>query len=737
MFQILLNIHIISIAVLFAESAYVFVKMKTDLQKYLFLTCLGTLISNIGYLVEMTAQSYETYLRGLQVSYVGKVWIPFSLLVFILKISKAKVNKYVLLALACVHATVAVLVATTQMHTIYYSALEYRTENVMFPYIHTTGGIAHKLYDMILMGYIFVGLTRMIWYTCCTKNKSARKRLFIILLAVLANVLGYLFNLMKLTGQYDCTTFGYAVAAIFMAIAIYRYNLLDTLQFVKDFAIDELSEAIFAVDIAGKIEYYNKPALMLLEKFGGTMDEALERVNCHVQNNTPLELNDRIYTPNVKELVKSGASYGKVYALVDDTEHYRYLGELKKQKDISEQVSASKSRFLSVVSHEIRTPMNAIVGMTDLMLREPEQLSGRQQQYLRNIKHSGESLVMIVNDILDQSKIEAGKMELVIEDYELRPMVDDVKFIIENRIGTKPIELIIEIADNLPRFLSGDSLRIRQILINLMNNAVKFTEEGYIKLNIRPIGEAKDGKQRIRFGVSDSGQGIKASDLYKLGEAFTQVDSKTNHFKEGTGLGLSISSDFIQMMGGTLQITSIYGKGSEFFFEICQGESSGIANDNDSGVSKQAWQEDENFTTQDTRVLVVDDSEVNLMIAKEMLTPLNMVVDTVDSGKKAIELITTNRYDLVLMDYMMPYMDGVETTKRIRELAQKYVNDRTMQAYLNDIPIIALTFDYSTDTKELFVKAGINDFTDKPIIMKKIKKILLKWLPEDKICPEK
>ena len=237
--------------------------------------------------------------------------------------------------------------------------------------------------------------------------------------------------------------------------------------------------------------------------------------------------------------------------------------QIEKEKQKADEANAAKSSFLSHMSHEIRTPMNAIVGMTEILLRTD--MSEEQKGYLNNIKSSGTALVSIINDILDISKIEAGKMELVEDVYDFKAMLNDIHLIIQNRIGEKNIELIYDIDKNLPHRLYGDDVRIRQIIINLLNNAVKFTEKGYIKLMI--CTEAKSEEDiRLRISVSDTGQGIKKEDIQKLFHAFEQVDTKVNKGKEGTGLGLSISSELIQMMDGKLEVKSEYGKGSEFFF---------------------------------------------------------------------------------------------------------------------------------------------------------------------------
>lgn len=235
--------------------------------------------------------------------------------------------------------------------------------------------------------------------------------------------------------------------------------------------------------------------------------------------------------------------------------------------------------------------------------------------------------------------------------------------------------------------------------------------------------------------MRDSGQGIRPEDLHKLGNAFTQVDTKKNHSKEGTGLGLSISRDFISMMGGQLCVQSEYGKGSEFYFSIWQGVASGIEVTSASGVSKQAWQEEEQFTAPGARILIVDDTPLNLMITEELLAPIGMTVDTASSGEKAIELVGKNEYHAIFMDYMMPYMDGVEATTKIRAMAVGQTNESRAD-YFRSVPIIALSGDDSELTKEKFLRAGIDDFTEKPVEIKRLKKLLIKWLPKKLIVPD-
>ena len=388
------------------------------------------------------------------------------------------------------------------------------------------------------------------------------------------------------------------------------------------------------------------------------------------------------------------------------------LSEKKKQQAIT--AKEAEERFLANMSHEIRTPMNAIVGMTEILLRG--NLTEEQKEYLENIKSSGNALVSIINDILDISKIEAGKMELVEDVYATRQMMSDIEKIIRTRIGDKPIELLCDIDPNLPDRLYGDGLRIRQIIINLANNAVKFTDEGHIKITMHAQPE-EEGRIPVFVSVEDTGQGIKKEDIKRLFGAFQQVDALKNKGKEGTGLGLTISAQLVEMMGGKLEVTSEYGKGSEFFFTIYQEPVS------EDMVWKQEAEDDiMNFTASKARILLVDDNEINRKVALGLLEPLQMQIDTAMNGKNALEMIGQKKYDLVFMDHMMPVMDGVEATKQLRKMEGEYYQK---------LPVIALTANAMKEAQNLFSEAGMNGFVAKPIVMKEICRVIREWLPEE------
>lgn len=385
--------------------------------------------------------------------------------------------------------------------------------------------------------------------------------------------------------------------------------------------------------------------------------------------------------------------------------------EYERQK--ADAANKSKSVFLSHMSHEIRTPMNSVIGMADVLLRT--KLDDEQREYLKHIKVSGNALLSIINDILDLSKIEAGKMELVERVYDVYSELDNIKVIIENRIGEKPIKLVFDIDDKLPQILYGDDIRVRQVIINLLNNAVKFTDEGSISLVIKVVAINQD-RIKLKVSVNDTGIGIREDELHKLFDAFEQVDKEKNIGKEGTGLGLSISSQLIELMGGKLGVKSEYGKGSSFYFVI---EQIIVPIEEYEQIEKEGHIPQ--FVASKARILIVDDNVMNLKVAEMLLEPLGMQIDVAESGMVALNMIKENRYDLIFMDHMMPIMDGMETTRRIRRLPEEY--------YAN-VPIIALTANAMVDVQSAYFEAGMNDVLIKPIDMDMLARMLLKWLPD-------
>jgi signal transduction histidine kinase/FixJ family two-component response regulator len=378
--------------------------------------------------------------------------------------------------------------------------------------------------------------------------------------------------------------------------------------------------------------------------------------------------------------------------------------------------SKAKGNFLANMSHEIRTPMNAITGMAELALRED--MAPKVREHVSTIKQASTNLLSIINDILDFSKIESGKLEIIPVNYYISSLANDVANIVRMKILDSGVQFTVDIDGKIPNVLYGDEVRIRQVLLNILGNAVKFTKKGSISFTIN--GKIiSDDKISLIISITDTGKGIKEEDIKKLFSDFVQVDTTANKGIEGTGLGLSITKSLVKAMGGDIDVASKYGEGSTFTItlpqEIRSNEPVADLNLNEINTDKKLVIR---FNAPNAKILVVDDVQTNLKVAEGLLAPYRMQLDLCQSGAEAIEAVKSNNYDLVFMDHMMPEMDGIEATKYIREFS--------------DVPVIAFTANAISGTREMFMENSFNDFLSKPIDVIKLNAVLEKWIPKEK-----
>ena len=840
MIAFFITVQIVGIVVLFGEIIYLVYQRPSKQQIRLLLLMIALLVDFVGYMFEMQAITPQQSLQALKFTYLGRPISVLTLFLFVMEYCKVKLPKWLPFTLASLHIISIFFVLTCDRHSLYYSSIEYTTDG-FFPHLIPEPGPVCLIYYCSAAIYVVIMVIACIRRYIQQINETERRRILAFFSIIGIMLIGWAGNLFNWFGGYDSTLVASLISVIILSSHLYRDKVLDTLSMAQVQAIDELSDGLVVLDHDNTMLYHNKKAgeLYPLDN-SGSLPSIIEELDGCILEKRNIERDNRIYEVSSRLLTKQNVYFGKMYVFNDITESFHHAKNAKEQAEImkglkerAEAANQAKSTFVSNITHEIRTPMNAIVGMTEILLRED--LSEQNRGYLVNIKNSGNALLNIVNDILDFSKMESGKMELVEDEYEPMAILNDLSMIFLTRIGDKDMEILYDIDEKMPRKLFGDGLRIRQVIINIVNNAIKFTERGFVKLQIR-VGAVTGDNMELLVSVKDTGQGIKEEDMDKLFGSFQQVDSKRNRGKEGTGLGLSISKQLVEMMGGSIGVRSTYGEGSEFYFNIIQKvvdehpaaeihdkeaqkhlKVSGyfskkylwdalgdlckkyeitctpyedwsksreqldaffmdipaydkLAGDMDNystqmgeiyilrnplleecnaagvtAIDKPLYslnfcriinheslymgpvtEDYMNFTAPEASILVVDDNEINLEVTEGLLEPLEMQIDLADSGKRALQMIEKKKYHLIFMDHMMPVMDGIETTERIRQLSDEHYQT---------VPIIALTANALMDAREQFAKAGMNDFVAKPIEMKEICKCLKKWLPEELIAP--
>ncbi len=513
-------------------------------------------------------------------------------------------------------------------------------------------------------------------------------------------------------------------------LAIFRHGLLQAAPVARETLFDHLDEPILVFDTNRELADCNRAARELLSRRGagiGELGDVLLTRFPVLRQALDAPVDDividgldgrRHWRVRSMPLTRGPLAVGTLVQLHDVSSIKRVEEELRRAREAAEAANRTKSAFLANTSHEIRTPMNAIIGFNDLVL--DSELSGEQRTYLEIVKESSETLLAILDDILDSSKIEAGKMELEDADFDIRRVVDAAVRSLSLTAEAKGISLMCEVDPNVPRFVKGDALRLKQVLINLAGNAVKFTPQGSVRLAIEADASrraAAEGEIQvpILFQVIDTGIGISEDQQKNIFLSFTQADSSITRKFGGTGLGLTISRELVRLMGGELKVESSPGRGSRFFFslDLKRGQET-------PAQPREVPGKGQIGSGPALRVLVVEDTDVTRTLTVRMLENLGHHVELAKNGREALHFLEKESFDLVFMDDRMPIMDGCETVRAIR---------RETSAVLNrDLPIVALTASVSISDRERCLAAGMNGFVTKPLRSHQLAAVLEKFV---------
>lgn len=707
----------------------VFKKMKKRAHYYLFVNCIALILYSVGSLLMFFVSTEEAYFISFSFSWAGKIGVVISLLFFCISYFECKLP----VAISAIESGIAVItyaaIITTKKTGLFVKGFHLVKEGdlTIAEYVHGPWYVVWSMTIIAVIGTCFFMLLKALLRE---KVLQKRKQYIVILIALLIELaVGFLTKL-PIGRYYDFNQLGFSLCVILVLVATFRNDFMDTESVAKDYVIDELSAGVIAMGTNGTVAYYNRQALQIFPEIVKDEPGVIAQIEASIETGEPITVEDKIYHFEQRKLVHKSYDDSKLYVMIDSTKQYQHLKEVEQERQKADEANRAKTEFLVRMSHEIRTPMNAVLGMNEMILRESTESTIKE--YAMDIQTAGHTLLTIINDILDLNKIESGKMEIVPVTYDISNMVYDISNMIRFRAEDKNLSFSISVSKDIPTKLHGDDVKIRQVLVNLLTNAVKYTPSGHVwfRVGLKQGVEGTSGENAIlHFEVEDTGIGIKEEDRSKLFSSFERIEVERNRNIEGTGLGMAITMRLLSLMDSELKVESEYGKGSVFSFDLKQKvvEETPIS-DYENKIAEfkeKTYTQGDSFIAPDAQVLIVDDSIINRKVFTSLLKKTQMRITEAENGYKAIELATAQHFDLIFMDHMMPGMDGIEAMEKI-----KAVKDGPCA----NTPVIVLTANAIGGSKEKYLEAGFDGYLSKPIVTEELTGILAKHLKsaEDK-----
>ena len=725
----IITVHGMGVLVCFVMILLVGMARPSVQQKILLVGTICTFLDMTGYFLELQSVSEEAARLSIKVEYIGTTMGLLSFLYFSCLYSTHLGDWHVRLIkrfYAVNHLFILVVVFTIDSNTIFYRKVERVVRNGYYLWSIDPGPVYYWWFiTTMVLGFL---ITFIVLQSALEHRGEKRPELFLLCLASLLPICLWFLRMAGVFGYYDPYPMSMMITECFLVFIMYKYRLFDTVKTAKDRVIDNIREGILVTDHNGEVIYLNREISRIFPEVDWKNRRMVEeRVFRFLEDHRDgfMTLKNQYYQWKSGEILDDNRRRaGVLYRISDITEGHLYTRQLISLKEEAERANAAKSIFLAHMSHEIRTPINAVLGMNEMILRES--CSDTIKDYARNIQNAGKILLSIINDILDLSKIESGQMEIVEKDYHLGKMLIDIENMVTMRAEENSLALHIQANPMLPEALHGDEQRIKQCIINFLTNSLKYTREGQVTLQVDFTDKDKDTID-LRITVTDTGIGIEEDKLAILFEPFVRLDRSKNEHIEGTGLGLSITKKLIDRMEGCLSVESVYGRGSVFSFTLPQKVAGpDLLGDYKEKLRRVAERKSarEEFTAPEARILAVDDNRVNITVARGLLRRLKVQFDSATSGQECLDKFAKNDYDIILLDHMMPVMDGVQTLHRMQE------TERFRQ---NAPAVIAMTANAVIGAREKYLEEGFTDYLSKPIDHKSLEEMIRAYLPEEMI----
>ena len=697
-------------------------------QKLLIIIMCSSLVQNVGYLLELTATALEAALAAITVENVGSAFVPICYCWFLYLYCYMKPPKILLRTLAAV-SFFALPTVFFNWQGLFYREVRWVAEADGFYHVDITYG---PLYVVFLLSRVIIPYTLCIYVLVRAvserSDRQVNRQYWTILAISTLPVIMLAAYVLKLVKVFDFTPVTLTISMALVVIVIWSRRNYDFRHLAAEKILEGMGDGVIVVDDHDRLVNYNKAAVKIFtslpsHKLGENI-RVLEEFQEEIFREDAvrsLAINGRDYESHSKYIIdENGKRLGCVILFLDMTDIKTYIEEIKRVRLQAEKANIAKSEFLANMSHEIRTPMNAIIGLNDIIMES----CGDTEIYehAKDVQSAAKNLLAIINDILDLSKVEAGKMELVYADYYIKTVVDEIMGMMDMAASQRGLFLRYRYDEDLPCRYSGDEGRIKQILINILSNAIKFTRKGFVHVEITGEPGKDAGEELLTFRVEDTGCGIREEDLEKIFEDFRQVDSTKNRTVEGTGLGLAIVKHLVKLMGGDIRVESTYGRGTVVTITIPQKITDGRPISEMPEILQAERDRVDFFTAPGVKVLVVDDNAVNRKVARGFLKNYDFDLTEAESGPEAIRLAEETAYDIIFMDHMMPGMDGIEAAEIIRtDCGQNGLAPA----------MIALTANAMAGMREHFLQCGFQDFIAKPLDRRELNHLLLRWVPEE------